>query len=343
VSRPSRNQAILAAGLAGATAGAAWLTARRTAAESRQRRSRSDAGRPLEVAGADGGYRHVRVHGPDDAPTLVLVHCWTGTQELWHKQVAELAGELRIVAYDHRGHGLSEDARDGDYSLEALAADLDLVIHAATRGDELPVLAGHSLGAMTIAAWADAEHGRLARSARGAALLSTGLEELTAQTAAVPSLPGPFQTFQGRIADLVLGAPFSIKGTPVTLGKMAVHALALGPDARDEDVDLTTRMALDCRTRARAGCGVAMSRMSLLHAIDELTVPTIVIAGGSDLMTPTDHAERIETALPRSLGLRVAPRAGHMTPLEAPQLVNDALREVFAATAEGTPESRLAA
>src|SRR5688500_17572284 len=131
MSRPSRNRALVAAGLAGAAASAAWITARRTAAESRDRRARVDRGRALSITGADGGLRHARVHGPEGAPTLVLVHCWTGTQELWHKQVDSLAGELRIVTYDHRGHGLSDDARDGDYSLEALAADLALVLEAA--------------------------------------------------------------------------------------------------------------------------------------------------------------------------------------------------------------------
>ena len=60
-------------------------------------------------------------------------------------------------------------------------------------------------------------------------------------------------------------------------------------------------------------------------------------------MTPIAHAERIERALPHSLGLRVDPAAGHMTPLESPELVNDVLRELVSATAEGSPESKLAA
>ena len=159
VSRPSRNQTLLALGLAGATAVAGALTARRTAAESRERRAANDRGRPLEIIGADGGGRHARVHGPEGAPTLVLVHCWTGAQELWHKQIAALSNDLRIVTYDHRGHGLSDAARDGDYSLDALAADLDLVLEAAAFDGSPIMLAGHSLGAMTIAAWAEANRG----------------------------------------------------------------------------------------------------------------------------------------------------------------------------------------
>lgn len=340
---PSRNQALLAATAAAALGGAGWLTARRTGRQSAVRRAAADRGTPLAVTSASGGRLHARLHGPDGASTLVLVHCWTGTEELWHKQVTALSNELRIVTYDHRGHGLSDPAPDGDYSLEALAADLDRVIEAGVPEGERPLLVGHSMGAMTIAAWADSHAGDVAARARGAALLSTGLDELTARTAVTLPLPGPFETVQGRLADIVLGAPFSLQGTPPALARVGVELIALGPRARTEDIELTTRMALDCRTRARAGCGRAMARMSLLHAVDDLTVPTIVVAGGRDLMTPIAHAERIETALPRSLGLRVDPEAGHMTPLESPDLVNDALRELAAAVTEGSPESKLAA
>ena len=323
---------MLGAALVAAGAGGAWLTARRTARESHNRRAANESGRPIDVVGADGGYRHVRVHGPDGAPTLVLVHCWTGTSELWHKQVTALSGELRIVTYDHRGHGLSDEARDGDYSLETLARDLDLVIDATVSEDERPLIAGHSMGAMTLAAWAEAHRGEVGSLIRGAALLSTGLEELTAHTRVVRQLPGPFGTVRGRIADTVMEAPGPLTGLPVPLLKMGVAYAALGPDADDADVELTTRAALDCRTKARAKCGRAMSRMALLEKLDALDVPAIVVAGGRDLMTPISHAERIELALPRSLGLRVDPKAGHMTPLESPQVVNAALRELVEMT-----------
>lgn len=343
MARRSRNQALTAAALAGALGAAGWVSARHTARESAARRAASDRGRPIDVTGSSGGRLVARIHGPDDAPSLVLVHCWTGTQELWHKQVSALAGELRIVTYDHRGHGISDPAPDADYSLEALAHDLDAVLAATVPPGQRPLLAGHSMGAMTIAAWADAHAGDIAERAAGAALMSTGLEGLTAESALVRPLPGPFDTVQGRLADAFLEAPASIQGIPVPIIRAAAAYAALGPGARHEDVDLTARMALDCTTRARAGCGRSMARMNLSHAVSELTIPTIVIAGERDLMTPIAHAERIETALPRSLGLRVDPDAGHMTPLESPDLVNDALRELTRAVAEGSAESKLAA
>ena len=188
---------------------------------SKARRAESESGRAVSVRGADGGYRHVRVHGADDLPTLVLVHGWVETSELWHRQIEGLADEFRIVTYDHRGHGLSEAARDDDYSLEALAADLQLVLEAtAVEGGELPIVAGHSMGAMTLAAWGQAHRGSVSERIRGAAFISTGLEDLNTESAIVKPLPGPFGTAQGKIADALLATPGSIRSVPLPIGRM---------------------------------------------------------------------------------------------------------------------------
>jgi pimeloyl-ACP methyl ester carboxylesterase len=239
--------------------------------------------------------------------------------------------------------GITDEMAAAAPPFEALAADLALVLEAAAFDGEPVLLAGHSMGAMTIAAWADAHRGAVADRVRGVALLSTGLDHLTSETQIIRPLPGPFATAQGRLTDSVLETPVSIKGFPVPLLRAAAAYAALGPHARHDDVELTTRMALDCRTRARAGCGRAMARMSLLEKLDALEAPTIVVTGQRDLMTPIAHAERIELALPRSLGLRVDPEAGHMTPLESPRLVEEAIRYLVAATAVGSAESRLPA
>src|SRR5688500_6931120 len=197
--KPSRNEALIAAALAGAAGANTWHTSRLADRASRLRRAEAERGRPISVRGADGGYRYVRVHGADDLPTLVLVDGWVETSELWHRQVDGLADEFRIVTYDHRGHGLSEAARDGDYSLEALAADLDLVLEATSIPGDLPIVAGHSMGAMTLAAWAQANRGSVSERIRGAAFISTGLENLNAESAVVRPLPGPFGTVQGKV------------------------------------------------------------------------------------------------------------------------------------------------
>jgi pimeloyl-ACP methyl ester carboxylesterase len=250
---PTRNQALLAAGLAGAAGVNGWLTARRADRASKLRRAKSEAGRPLLVHGADGGYRYVRVFGEEDRPTLVLVHGWVETSELWHRQVEMLGDEFRIVTYDHRGHGLSEDARDGNYTLGALAADLQLVLEATAVDGDLPIVAGHSMGAMTLAAWGEAHRGSVSERIRGAAFISTGLEDLNTESAVVRPLPGPFGTAQGKLADAILATPGSIRSVPLPIARAVVAYVALAPHARDEDIELVLRTPGPAvRSRCRA-------------------------------------------------------------------------------------------
>jgi pimeloyl-ACP methyl ester carboxylesterase len=338
--KPSRNEALLAAGLAGAAGINAWLTSQRADRASKLRRAESESGRPVSVRGADGGFRHVRVHGADNLPTLVLVHGWVETSELWHRQVEGLADEFRIVTYDHRGHGLSEPARDDDYSLEALASDLQLVLEATAVPGDLPILAGHSMGAMTIAAWGQAHRGSVSERIRGAAFISTGLEDLNSESAIIRQLPGAFGTAQGKLADAILATPGSIRSVPLPIARAVVAYVALAPHARDEDIELVLRMALDCRQRARTGCSVAMSRMRLLSELDALDVPAVGVAGEHDRLTPVAHAERIDHGLPHSIGLYVSPTSGHTTPMEDPDLVHEALRDLADASGSGKLAAR---
>jgi pimeloyl-ACP methyl ester carboxylesterase len=73
-----------------------------------------------------------------------------------------------------------------------------------------------------------------------------------------------------------------------------------------------------------------MSDMDLWHAVAKLTVPTLVVAGASDRLTPPAHAQRIANALPRPAGLLELPQTGHMTPLERPLELATALSGLVA-------------
>jgi pimeloyl-ACP methyl ester carboxylesterase len=84
----------------------------------------------------------------------------------------------------------------------------------------------------------------------------------------------------------------------------------------------------------RANIGIAMSEMDLHDALPRLTVPTIVIAGAKDRLTPPSHARRIAEMLPQLRRLTVLENTGHMTPLERPDVVIEALAELVALTAE---------
>ena len=101
----------------------------------------------------DGHRLDVTTYGPADARvTVFLAHCWTLNQHDWHYQVRDLQREfghrVRIVTWDHRGHGGSDDVRRREATIELLARDWADLIDALAPTGPL-VLAGHSIGGMT--------------------------------------------------------------------------------------------------------------------------------------------------------------------------------------------------
>ena len=78
--------------------------------------------------------------------------------------------------------------------------------------------------------------------------------------------------------------------------------------------------------------------MDLLHAAPKLTVPTLVLVGAHDRLTPPSHSERIAASLPNLSKLIVLDGIGHMSPLESPDRVASELASLEALT-RGWPEA----
>ena len=87
--------------------------------------------RPVTVRALDGTHLHAEVFGPEDGYPIVLAHGITCAIRVWAYQIADLASDYRVIAYDHRGHGRSGvPSRRANYGLNFLAADLDAVLEA---------------------------------------------------------------------------------------------------------------------------------------------------------------------------------------------------------------------
>jgi pimeloyl-ACP methyl ester carboxylesterase len=142
--RTARVPALLAAALAAGCAG----SPAKKAAEERIRLVDGKAGR-LRVS--DGG---------SGEPAVVFLHGLGGDLEVWREQLDRLRPRLRAVAYDQRGHGGSERARDGVYTIEALAGDLASVVDALAL--QRFHLVGHSLSGAVLTAYAGAHPERVA-------------------------------------------------------------------------------------------------------------------------------------------------------------------------------------
>ncbi|MEU9318640.1 alpha/beta fold hydrolase [Streptomyces sp. NPDC048295] len=276
----------------------------------------------LTARSADGARIHVEVHGRDGAPAVVLSHGWTCSTHFWAAQVRDLAADHRVVVYDQRGHGRSPAVGREGYSTEALADDLEAVLAATLAPGEKAVIAGHSMGGMTIMA----ASGRAGLREHAAAVLlcSTGSSRLAAESLVVPVRAGAVRTGMTR-AILRAKAPLG----PVTpVSRRILKYATMGAGSAPDRVDACARIVHACPRGARAPWGHVLAELDLDAGVRELRVPTAVIAGTEDRMTPPVHARALAAALPDCLGLTELTGMGHMTPVEAPEAVTAKIREL---------------
>ncbi len=287
------------------------------------RRERSDR----VVVSDDGARLGVQVHGVpvegvqgphaadgSEGATLVLAHGWTLDHRSWDPVVAGLGAAygIRIVTWDQRGHGSSTLAggrrRGGRQSIEQLGHDLAAVI-AATAPTGPLVLGGHSMGGMTVMAYAGQHPAEVASRVRGVGLVSTSAGGLAhgiprAQKLVMAGLgrglplrPGPFITTRGQ-RDLLFGEQADPASVALTRDQVAATPLP-----------------------AFGGFHGALMRHDQVAALATLgRVPVRVIVGERDRLTPLRHARALVDAMPHA-DLEVVPGAGHMLTYEATERV----------------------
>lgn len=280
------------------------------------------ARRELVAVSADGARLHVEVHGEEEAPAVVLAHGWTCSTAFWAAQIRALSAAHRVIAYDQRGHGRSPASPA--CSAAALADDLVAVLGAALAPGERAVVAGHSMGGMTVMAAAGREE--FAEHVAAALLCSTGSARLVAESLVLPLRAGRART---RITGAVLASRAPL-GPVTPLGKKVLRYATMGPGSAPDKVEACARIVHACPTRVRHAWSRVLAGLDLDAEVARLTVPTAVIAGKDDRLTPVVHARRLAAALPNCVGLTELTGMGHMTPIEAPEAVTNAVAELAA-------------
>ncbi|NIJ13935.1 pimeloyl-ACP methyl ester carboxylesterase [Saccharomonospora amisosensis] len=266
---------------------------------------------------SDGTGLHVRVDGPADASgTLVLVHGWTQDHTTWDRVLPHLSSGLRTLRYDLRGHGRSAPANPGTATIERLADDLaELLTDRAGQGRL--VLAGHSMGGMTIMALAERHPRLVAERVGGVAFVATSCGEMNRITLGLPgAFGGGAARLERRLAKLLAG----YRGDGLPLRPAAARAgarwLVFGRRPRKEDVASVAEQLLRAHPASVGQFQDAISvhdRRAALTALRGL--PAVVLAGGSDRLCPVPHARTICDELPGTR-LVLFPGAGHMLPQE---------------------------
>ncbi|WP_121161844.1 alpha/beta fold hydrolase [Micromonospora pisi] len=301
---------------------------------------------PGSVTLSDGLRLHVTQAGPTSAPvTVLLLHGWNLDHQTWHRQVTALTGALgdsvRVIGYDARGHGRSGVSALGTATLARLGDDLaELLDTIAPTGPV--VLAGHSLGGMTIMEYAHRHPDDFAARVAGLVLVATTAEGHTHTCYGLPTR----LTWLVRLAETTGAGVLARCGGLRTPGPVlqalrpAIRWLLFGDDCAAEDLDLTTSAVARAALVSIGGLRASVGRQHRLETLTRLgDLPVAALVGDRDRLTPPRCAESIVEALPAT-ELTVCPGAGHMLPLERPDEVNSALLGVVRQALARTPAPR---
>ena len=279
--------------------------------------------RTFTVATDDGTLLRVQEHaGAKDRPTVVLAHGWTLTRESWLPVVGPLvAAGVRVVTYDQRGHGESSPLR-GAASVRMLGDDLAAVLDVVAPHGPV-VLGGHSMGGMTVMAYAGLHPDDFRSRVGGVVLVSTSADDLANRLGAV----------EAKAMALAARLPRIPAGRFVT--RNGQRRLLFGVDPDPAHVQLTRDMVARTSLPTMGRFFGALGEHDESEALEALRgIPTLVLVGDRDKLTPPRHAHRLGELVPHA-ELRELPGRGHMLMYEATDEVVDAVQSVLDAAVPG--------
>ncbi|HEX3004772.1 MAG TPA: alpha/beta hydrolase, partial [Angustibacter sp.] len=193
-------------------------------------------------------------------------------------------------------------------SVRALGDDLAAVIEAVAPTGPL-VLGGHSMGGMTVMAYAGTHPSEVRVRVRGVALVSTSAGDLHGLGRRGEA---PLMRTIARVPGVRAGRAITHEGQ---------RRLLFGVHATSDDVAATREMVAATRLSTIGRYYGALSRHDEAEALAALAdVPTHVLVGERDRLTPVSHARRLAELVPHAR-LDVLPDVGHMLGYEAPDVV----------------------
>jgi pimeloyl-ACP methyl ester carboxylesterase len=240
----------------------------------------------------------------------VLIHGFPFTSVMWRAQIDALASDtLRVVAPDLPGFGGTPGAITSvDDAADRIAALIDSI------GARRVVLGGLSMGGYIAFAFVRRHAARL----HGLLLVDTKAE------------PDSEEAKQGRYA---LAEKAQDDGAGVVIESILPRLVSDSTfSGRPDVVEQVRDAAAGATLEGVVGALRAMAeRPSSVQDLPRIAVPTLIIVGREDVITPPTDAETLRAAIPGA-EIAIIPDAGHMSPIEQPDAVNSAIRSWLAAS-----------
>ncbi len=332
---------VIAAGAAAAVLAERKAIARRRAAAPEP--LGSVRGHPRTVVADDGLELYAELDevtagdADNPGPTLVFIHGYALTHDCWHFQRLALRGQHRMVFYDQRSHGRSARSRSEHCTFDQLGRDLAAVLDQVV-GDGPVILIGHSMGGMTIMALAEQHADWFRDRVVGVGLMSTSAGGLEASALGLPGLPGRLvRRLSPALMATMARAPNLIERSRRVgsdLGFVVTQRLAFGTPVPVEYVDFTDEMLAATPFDVVADFFPGFDTHDRYHALEVIArVPTTVLAGGRDQITPISHSREIASRIPAAEFVELS-EAGHMVLLEFHDEVTKAVERLVVRAGE---------
>jgi pimeloyl-ACP methyl ester carboxylesterase len=291
-----------------------------------------------DVITPDGVVLHTEVdEGDADDITLVFIHGYALNLDCWHFQRLHFRGQLRQVFYDQRSHGRSSRSEAELCRIPQLAEDLCQVLQEVV-GSGPVILIGHSMGGMAIMRLAQSHPELFGTRVLGVALFCTAAGDM-ADYSPIRGIPG--RTFT-RIAEPVMAGLNRLpelvsqdRRAGSDLGYVVTRRIAFGSDVPPSYVDFVSEMLAETPLEVVADYYPAFGELDEYRALEVLSaVPTVIVGGEQDMITPIERTARIIDLLPKAEAIRVE-SCGHLGMIEKHEIFNDALDRLLTGVREG--------
>jgi 3-oxoadipate enol-lactonase len=248
-----------------------------------------------------------------ETPRIVMIHSLALDASVWARVEPLLADSAEVLRYDCRGHGRS-DKPAGPYSIEQFGDDVADLLDQVGWDDA--VVVGCSMGGCVAQAFA----ARHPQRVRGLVLVDT-------------------TDWYGADAPTTWRERAAVARRDGLAGMAAFQTTRWFGDAFREANPEVLELAMAVFTandiEAYAATCAMLGDADLRGQLDGVDYPVAILVGEEDYATPVSAAEGLQSRIPGAT-LAVIPKARHLTPLEAPDVIADAIRTVIRAGWEET-------
>lgn len=226
--------------------------------------------------------------------SVLFIHGAGGGQYTWSYQKGYFEKEFNPIIIELPGHGGLEGK--GEEEIARYAEHVDVFLK--TLGLQKVFLVGHSMGGAIVQTLA-LSHPEMTK---GIVLVGTG-----ARLKVLPMILNGIRDDFGETVQKINQFAYSRKASPLFIEQGIANML-------------------QCRPEVLYGDFVACDRFDLMSEIEKIVLPTLILCGEDDQLTPVKYSQSLQSRIKGSK-MEVLPDAGHMVMMEAPELFNKKIGE----------------